>query len=246
MLNEVWAMRNSRGFTLIEMMVVVLIIIILIGIGLAVGEQVQASSELALTKSELKGLQGALEWYEHKTAGQTPTDMLAFLEGYQRLHAYKITSGPNAGNWAEHKNFLTNLPATAVVTGTFPAPGAAAGGPTITGVIEILDGMGHPIQYVPATDTQANNDIKNNTYPFPVSTGYTQNTPPTPSTYGTYTVTPNGQFVFVPALTTSPAANSMPLPSQVHAPCFFSFGTNYNSGNPSAMTYESYTYSYNP
>ena len=87
MVNEVLAMRNSRGFTLIEMLVVVLIIIILIGIGLAVGEQVQASSELALTKSELKGLQGALQWYEHKTAGQVPTDMLAFLEGYQRQRA---------------------------------------------------------------------------------------------------------------------------------------------------------------
>ena len=232
-------MRNSRGFTLIEMLVVVLIIIILIGIGLAVGEQVQASSELALTKSELKGLQGALEWYQHKTAGQTPTDMLAFLEGYQRLHAYQTSAKDANGNpiWAQHKNFLTNLPATAVVTGTFPAPGAAAGGQTMTGVIEIVDGLGHPIQYVPATDTQATNDSVANTYPFPVTTG------------GLYGVVPNGQFVYVPSgLGTSATADSapMPLPSQVHAPCFFSFGTGYNTNNPSAMVYSSYTYSYNP
>ena len=158
-------MRNSRGFTLIEMLVVVLIIIILIGIGLAVGEQVQASSELALTRSELKGLQGALEWYQHKTAGQTPTDMLAFLEGYQRLHAYQTTAKDANGNyiWAQHKDFLTNLPATAVVTGTFPAPGGTG---SMTGVIEILDGLGHPIQYVPAVlPTAAPQSLM---YPYPL------------------------------------------------------------------------------
>ena len=235
-------MRNSRGFTLIEMLVVVLIIIILIGIGLAVGEQVQASSELALTKSELKGLQGALEWYQHKTAGQVPTDMLAFLEGYQRLHAYKITAGPNAGNWAQHKDFLTNLPATAVVTGTFPAPGAAAGGATMTGVIEILDGLGHPIQYVPeALPTAVPQD---DMYPYPLVAQA--------ATYGAapYSATPIGQLVFLPSQFNPPplaAGDTMvPLPGQVHSPCFFSFGTGYNTGNPSAMTYEAYTYSYNP
>ena len=235
-------MRNSRGFTLIEMLVVVLIIIILIGIGLAVGEQVQASSELALTKSELKGLQGALEWYQHKTAGQTPTDMLAFLEGYQRLHAYQTTAKDANGNpiWAQHKNFLTNLPATAVVTGTFPAPGAVAGGQTMTGVIEIVDGLGHPIQYVPATDTIATGvDKTNYTYPYP-QVGAVYN-------FGTHI---NGQLVYCPtfATPTSTTADSapMPLPSQVHAPCFFSFGTGYNTNNPSAMVYSSYTYSYNP
>lgn len=238
-------MRNSRGFTLIEMLVVVLIIIILIGIGLAVGEQVQASSELALTKSELKGLQGALEWYQHKTAGQTPTDMLAFLEGYQRLHAYKTAAvSGGATVWAQHKDFLTNLPATAVVTGTFPAPGGAG---NMTGVIEIVDGLGHPIQYVPATDTQALKDsgVGVGLYPYPQVSGMstTYNAAP----YGP--LIPNGQFVFVPSgLGTSTTADSapMPLPSQVHAPCFFSFGTGYNTNNPSAMVYSSYTYSYNP
>ena len=240
-------MRNSRGFTLIEMLVVVLIIIILIGIGLAVGEQVQASSELALTKSELKGLQGALEWYQHKTAGQVPTDMLAFLEGYQRLHAYKITAGPNAGNWAQHKDFLTNLPATAVVTGTFPAPGNTTGAatPIMTGVIEILDGLGHPIQYVPEVLPTA--VPQDDMYPYPLVAQA--------ATYGAapYSATPIGQLVFLPSQFVAPApvppaANSsmVPQPSQVHAPCFFSFGTGYNTGNPSAMTYEAYTYSYNP
>ncbi len=243
MLNEELVMRNSRGFTLIEMLVVVLIIIILIGIGLAVGEQVQASSELALTKSELKGLQGALEWYQHKTGGQTPTDMLAFLEGYQRLHAYKIAGGPNAGNWAQHKNFLTNLPATAVVTGSFPAPGNAG---TMTGVIEIIDGLGRPIQYVPTSfsaattaGTNAGTDVM---YPYPQASWAGV------GTYGTYSVTPIGQMVFLPPLTTNNSADTapMPLPTQVHAPCFFSFGTGYNTSNPSAMVYNSYTYSYNP
>ena len=235
-------MRNSRGFTLIEMLVVVLIIIILIGIGLAVGEQVQASSELALTKSELKGLQGALQWYEHKTAGQVPTDMLAFLEGYQRLHAYQTATKDANGNyiWAQHKDFLTNLPATAVVTGTFPAPGAAVGGPTMTGVIEILDGLGHPIQYVPATNTIAYANIGANTYPYPVAG----------ATYSPTITSINGNLVYCPTFAspvTSTTADTkpMPLPSQVHSPCFFSFGTAYSS-DPSAMTYESYTYSYNP
>ena len=240
-------MRNSRGFTLIEMLVVVLIIIILIGIGLAVGEQVQASSELALTKSELKGLQGALEWYQHKTAGQVPTDMLAFLEGYQRLHAYQTATKDANGNyiWAQHKDFLTNLPATAVVTGTFPAPGAAAGGATMTGVIEILDGLGHPIQYVPEVLPVAGTP-QANMYPYPLlAQAATYTNPP-------YSAHPNGQLVFLPSQFVAPAplppavgSAMVPQPNQVHSPCFFSFGTAYNS-DPSAMTYESYTYSYNP
>ncbi|MGC8625683.1 MAG: prepilin-type N-terminal cleavage/methylation domain-containing protein [Phycisphaerae bacterium] len=235
-------MRKPRGFTLIEMLVVILVIVILIGIGLAVGEQVKSSSEMALTKSELKGLQGALEWYEHKTAGQVPTDMLSFLEGYQRLHAYQIT-GTN--NWAQHKNFLTNLPASAVVTGAFPAPGNT--GAMLTGVVEILDGLGNPIQYVPAADSLVNAatapDIKNYTYPYPQLAGGVYSSSP----YGVSSI--KGQLVYVPALTNAdlpPVSSEMPLPSQVHAPCFFSFGTNYNSTNPSAMNYESYTYSYNP
>jgi prepilin-type N-terminal cleavage/methylation domain-containing protein len=238
-------MRNSRGFTLIEMLVVILVIVILIGIGLAVGEQVKASSELALTKSELKGLQGALEWYEHKTAGQVPTDMLAFLEGYQRLHAYQITSGPNTGNWVQHKNFLTNLPASAVIMGTFPGPGSGTT-QNMTGVIEILDGFGNPIQFVPATNTIANNDFGQipSTYPYPlksISKPYWK--------YSNVTPIQNPVYLF-PAITSinTPGTTGSPLPSpsQVHAPCFFSFGTNYNSTDPSAMNYESYTYSYNP
>ena len=211
-------MRNSRGFTLIEMLVVVLIIIILIGIGLAVGEQVQASSELALTRSELKGLQGALEWYQHKTAGQTPTDMLAFLEGYQRLHAYQTTAKDANGNyiWAQHKDFLTNLPATAVVTGTFPAPGGTG---SMTGVIEILDGLGHPIQYVPAVlPTAAPQSLM---YPYPLV-----------AQAGTYSGAPynvtniNGNLTYCPTFSTvtSPIADSapMPLPSgkRYLTPCF--------------------------
>ena len=58
---------HARGFTLIEMLVVILIIFILIGIALAVGMQVQASSQIKLTKMELTNLQSALNWYHHKT-----------------------------------------------------------------------------------------------------------------------------------------------------------------------------------
>ena len=241
-------MRNSRGFTLIEMLVVVLIIIILIGIGLAVGEQVEASSKIALTKSELKGLQGALQWYEHKTAGQVPTDMLAFLEGYQRLHAYPTTvSGSTV--WLQHKNFLTNLPATAVVMGTFPGPGSGTT-QNMTGVIEILDGLGNPIQFVPATDLTATTGFGYTpaTYPYPWEKAappvwsYANVTPTQTPVYLFPLSTPSSTPVVAPGTSGSP----LPLPSQVHAPCFFSFGTNYNSSNPAAMNYESYTYSYNP
>ncbi len=239
-------MRNSRGFTLIEMLVVVLIIIILIGIGLAVGEQVEASSKIALTKSELKGLQGALQWYEHKTAGQVPTDMLAFLEGYQRLHAYPTTvSGSTV--WLQHKNFLTNLPATAVVMGTFPGPGSGTT-QNMTGVIEILDGLGNPIQFVPATNATATTGFVNTpaTYPYP----WEKAVPPVWN-YANVTPTQAPVYLFpfplsTPVVAPGTSGSPLPLPSQVHAPCFFSFGTNYNSSNPAAMNYESYTYSYNP
>ena len=150
------------------------------------------------------------------------------------------------GEWTWLGKGMGLVSAVELVTGTFPAPGAAAGGATMTGVIEILDGLGHPIQYVPATDAKAiaNEAGPNYTYPYPVIAG------------GTYAAAPyditniNGNLTYCPTFTTvtSPTADtaSMPLPSQVHSPCFFSFGTGYNTSNPSAMTYESYTYSYNP
>ena len=141
-------MRNSRGFTLIEMLVVVLVIVILIAITLAVGAQVQASSQMSLTKSELAGLVGALQWYEHKSGGQIPTDMLSFLEGYQRMHAYEV-----GGVWRQHKNFLTSLPASQVVTWVIPPPGVPPASTTYTNglpaVIEVLDAWSNPIQYCP-------------------------------------------------------------------------------------------------
>ncbi len=294
-------MRNSRGFTLIEMLVVVLVIVILAAITLAIGAQVQSNSQISLTRAELAGLQAAAQWYAHKGGGVMPPDILTFMEGYQRMHAYQV-----GGIWRQHKNFLTSLPSSMVVTGMFPAPGGVmpsasnnTGGPWMTGVIELLDAWGNPIQYVPATDAQEviNNtdgftyppvayatNPSDNTYPYPQAIqgppGTSTYIPPPlvtswmpnyPIYYGTYSDQSNimehgtsnnppvmqsylyGQglgLVYVPVELYNPI--SLPLPSDVHAPCFFSFGPSYNvnevnafSGysNSAAPSWHNYIYS---
>lgn len=223
-------MRRKNGFTIIEMMVVLLLIAILAGIVMAVGSQVQQNSERSLTQTELRNLQAALQQYIHKT-GQTPTNMLSFLEGYQAMHAYAI----GTTTWGQHANVITDLPNSMVVAGELPPPtGSQSPSVYLPGVVEILDAYGYPIQYMPANGTTPT--FYYYTVGQPLSP--TPSSPPSPPTLAT-----GAAWVYV-----SPGGTGVAPPAQdSHAPYFYSFGA--NGPQPSSGVTDptsGYIYSYAP
>ena len=223
------APRGRNGFTLVEMLVVILVLVILISIVLAVGQQVRSSSQAALTRTELKNLQAALVWYQHKT-GQTPASMGAFLQGYQEMHAYQTAKKDVNGHWIwqQRADVLTALPSTIVVTGTLNNPPGGGANNAMSGVAEILDAWGAPVQYVPP----------------PAGAGKYQAFYPNDSS-GYSSTTGNTRFSFtpvpvIPALEGGSKLNYEPSQDS-HVPYFYSFGPQYHSTN---LTPNDYLYSY--
>ena len=219
---------RQGGFTIIEMLVVILIIVVLIAIVLAVGEQVRVKARLAVTHTELRNLQAALLQLHHQT-NTYPVDMAHFLVAYQQMHAYGITGG---ATWQQHPNIITQLPATATVMGTFPAPGGTG---MMTGVVEVLDGFGNPIQYMPPTSV-------NNSPAFYPVTGDSYSVG---SGTLTFTSTKDAQPAYVP----SGMANSTLPAVAPHAPYFYSFGVDGPAGaiaNINNSPTAQYIYSYEP
>ena len=212
------APRGRNGFTLVEMLVVILVLVILISIVLAVGQQVRSSSQAALTRTELKNLQAALVWYQHKT-GQTPASMGAFLQGYQEMHAYQTGS-----NWQQRPDVLTQLPSTMVVSGLMAPPGGS--GDTMPCIAEVLDAWGAPIQYVPPP-------------PSNPPTGYGTFYPNDASLSGSDKFAFTGTEVQVGTQIDGHPAYYPPQDS--HVPYFYSFGPQYHSTN---LTPNDYLYSY--
>ncbi|MGC8551359.1 MAG: type II secretion system protein [Phycisphaerae bacterium] len=132
--------ERRRGFSLIEMLVVILVITALISIVLIAGRSVLISTRISLTQTELRNLQASLDVLKHKT-NQQPTDMPTFLTEYQWLYAYQDTNG----NWHEHPNSLTNMPANLLSIGTINRPG----GGSMQGIVAINDAFGNAIQFIP-------------------------------------------------------------------------------------------------
>ncbi len=222
--------KGSRGgFTIIEMLVVILVIVVLIAIVLAVGEQVRVKARLAVTHTELRNLQAALLQLHHQT-NTYPVDMAHFLVAYQQMHAYAITGGTI---WQQHPNIITQLPATASVMGSIPPPGGGSG--SFTGVVEVLDGFGNPIQYMPPTSVNSSPAF------YPVTgDSYTVG-----SGTLTFTSTANAQPAYVP----SGMANSTLPAAAPHAPYFYSFGVDGPAGaiaNINNSPTAQYIYSYEP
>jgi prepilin-type N-terminal cleavage/methylation domain-containing protein len=248
------AAPTYAAFTLVEMLVVLLIITILIGIGLAVGTQVESSSEMNLTKTELKNLQAALNWYIHKSGGQVPANMGQFLQDYQLDHA---TPGPN-DTWKQTPDVLTAMPSNLVVAGTFLGPGGSG---SMTGVICVLDGFGNPIQYMPpapnpptlyANPAIPSDGDSNVTTWLDGGTYASQNLAALPSvivnqhTFQYGTGSGGNTTGWYP---TTGAAGST-TPNYSHTPYFFSFGPLFsaaqaNNGATSTFGPSDYIYSYN-
>ncbi|MGC8541528.1 MAG: prepilin-type N-terminal cleavage/methylation domain-containing protein [Phycisphaerae bacterium] len=217
---------RQGGFTIIEMLVVILIIVVLIAIVLAVGEQVRVKARLAVTHTELRNLQAALLKLHHQT-NTYPPDMAHFLVAYQQMHAYEVAGGTT---WQQHPNIITQLPATATVMGSIPPPNGTG---TLTGVVEVLDGFGNPIQYMPPSSVGAA------FYPV-TDQSYTVG-----SGTLTFTSTKDAQPSYVPS---GMAGSALPTAAP-HAPYFYSFGVDGPAGaiaNISNSPTAQYIYSYEP
>jgi len=87
--------RTSRGFTLIELMIVVAIIGILAAIAIPkFAELIRKSSEGA-SKGNLGALRSALSIYYGDMEGQYPTDMPSLTVGGKYISAVPVAKAPN-------------------------------------------------------------------------------------------------------------------------------------------------------
>lgn len=86
-------MRQHRGFTLVEIMVVVVLIGILAAIVLASFSQARESSRIAKAKEELKNIEQALKLYVNSTGSMPPGGDLCTLCEFRPSEVLTTSSG---------------------------------------------------------------------------------------------------------------------------------------------------------
>lgn len=70
-------MKNSKGFTIVELLIVIVVIGILAAIVIVAFNGVQSSARLASVKSDLAGMAKQMELYKAKNNGQYPLNVTA-------------------------------------------------------------------------------------------------------------------------------------------------------------------------
>ncbi|MBN2852261.1 MAG: prepilin-type N-terminal cleavage/methylation domain-containing protein [Clostridia bacterium] len=71
-------MKNQKGFTLVELMVVVAILGVLVAIAIPVYNNVTNNAKIAACKASVRTINGAIEVY-HAATGSYPTDIATDL-----------------------------------------------------------------------------------------------------------------------------------------------------------------------
>lgn len=88
-------MKNNKGFTLVEMLVVITVIAILLGIIIPRFKGMQEEANRAKAKAELKTLQTAVEsWYMHQTPQSYPPTTTILCGSYLNTASPLIVATP--------------------------------------------------------------------------------------------------------------------------------------------------------
>lgn len=72
-------MKNDKGFTLVELMIVVVIIGILIAIAIPVYNSIQTKAEQRACDANVRTIMSQIEVYKADNSGAVPTDFAAFV-----------------------------------------------------------------------------------------------------------------------------------------------------------------------
>ncbi|MBI2252054.1 MAG: prepilin-type N-terminal cleavage/methylation domain-containing protein [Armatimonadetes bacterium] len=86
--------KNSKGFTLIELMIVIAIIAILAAILVPNFIRARAQGQVTACKSNLKNISTALEMYSTDSKGRYPTTLGTLVSNYLRA----VPTCPSAGS----------------------------------------------------------------------------------------------------------------------------------------------------
>src|SRR6266480_2336057 len=123
-------LRNNRGFTLIELMIVVAIIGVLAGIAIPQFANLVSKSQEGRTKANLGTIRSALSIYYGDTEGWYPagavtTNLTTLTAGGRYLQAVPNADLPKTTNNAGHASISTEVTASGDAGGWFYDNGGA-------------------------------------------------------------------------------------------------------------------------
>lgn len=165
--NNSWSRRATRGFTLLELLIVFVIIAILIGVTLLIGQKVSAGSKARATQNVLQSLDQALEAFVQAkggTSGRFPDRFIdaagdEFPLADAVVGATLIPSGELVvellRDEPQSAQIIQKIPAeftarlaSVAITGVVPQRRSTGTGTVGIELTQIKDGWGRPVRFV--------------------------------------------------------------------------------------------------
>ncbi|MDO7788645.1 competence type IV pilus major pilin ComGC [Desulforamulus aquiferis] len=112
-----YTLKNRKGFTLVELMVVVVIIGILAAIAVPLYNNSQQTAERRAVEANLRIIDGAISQYQANNSGGNPTDLAALVGTYLQ----STPTGPGSATYSVGGTPLRGLVSGTVGGKTFSA-----------------------------------------------------------------------------------------------------------------------------